>query len=45
LCWRHGAIFSSLGQAAESVRQSAMMHNVDEKKVLAEPNEAAGLAK
>ena len=38
------ACFSCPGQATESVRQSAMMHNVDEKKVLAELNEAAGLA-
>jgi hypothetical protein len=39
------ACFSCPGQATESVRQSAMMHNVDEKKVLAELNEAAGLIK
>jgi hypothetical protein len=37
------ACFSCPGQATESIRQSAMMHNVDEKKVLAELNEAAGL--
>jgi hypothetical protein len=37
-----GACFSCPGQATESVRQSALMHNVDEKKVLAELNEAAG---
>jgi len=37
------ACFSCPGQAIESVRQSAMMHNVDEKKILAELNEAAGL--
>ena len=37
------ACFSCPGQATESVRQSAMMHNVDEKKILAELNEAAGL--
>jgi len=36
------ACFSCPGQATESVRQSAMMHNVDEKHVLAELNEAAG---
>ena len=39
------ACFSCPGQATESIRQSAMMHNVDEKKVLAELNEAAGLLK
>ena len=39
------ACFSCPGQATESVRQSAMMHNVDEKKVLAELNEAARLIK
>ena len=37
------ACFSCPGQATESVRQSAMMHNVDEKNVLAELNEAAGI--
>jgi len=37
------ACFSCPGQATESVRQSAMMHNVDETKVLADLNEAAGL--
>jgi hybrid cluster-associated redox disulfide protein len=37
------ACFSCPGQATESVRQSAMMHNVDEKKILAELNQAAGL--
>jgi hybrid cluster-associated redox disulfide protein len=36
------ACFSCPGQATESVRQSAMMHNVDEKNILAELNEAAG---
>jgi hybrid cluster-associated redox disulfide protein len=36
------ACFSCPGQATESVRQSAMMHNVDEKKILAELNETAG---
>jgi len=36
------ACFSCPGQATESVRQSAMMHNVDEKSILAELNEAAG---
>jgi hybrid cluster-associated redox disulfide protein len=39
------ACFSCPGQATETVRQSAMMHNVDEKKILAELNEAAGSAK
>jgi len=39
------ACFSCPGQATESVRQSAMMHNVDEKKILAELNAAAGLIK
>jgi len=39
------ACFSCPGQATESVRQSAMMHNVDEKRILAELNEAAGLSK
>jgi hypothetical protein len=39
------ACFSCPGQATESVRQSAMMHNADEKKILAELNEAAGLGK
>jgi hybrid cluster-associated redox disulfide protein len=34
------ACFSCPGQATETVRQSAMMHNADEKKVLAELNEA-----
>jgi hybrid cluster-associated redox disulfide protein len=38
------ACFSCPGQATESVRQSAMMHNVDEKKILAELNAAAGAA-
>lgn len=37
------ACFSCPGQATETIRQSAMMHNVDEKKVLADLNEAAGL--
>ena len=37
------ACFSCPGQATESVRQSAMMHNVDEKNILAELNEAAGI--
>jgi len=36
------ACFSCPGQATESVRQSTMMHNVDEKQILAELNEAAG---
>jgi len=39
------ACFSCPGQATESVRQSAMMHNVDEKKILTELNEAAELIK
>ena len=39
------ACFSCPGQATETVRQSAMMHNVDEKKILAELNGAAGSAK
>jgi len=39
------ACFSCPGQATETVRQSAMMHNVHEKKILAELNEAAGSAK
>jgi len=34
--------FSCPGQATESVRQSAMMHNVSEKQLLAELNQAAG---
>lgn len=38
------ACFSCPGQATETVRQSAMMHNVDEKTILAELNKAAGLA-
>jgi hybrid cluster-associated redox disulfide protein len=36
------ACFSCPGQATESVRQSALLHNVDEKNILAELNEAAG---
>jgi hypothetical protein len=39
------ACFSCPGQATESVRQSAMMHNVDEKNILTELNQAAGLTK
>ena len=39
------ACFSCPAQATESTRQSTMMHNVDEKKVLAELNEVAGLLK
>jgi hypothetical protein len=39
------ACFSCPGQATESVRQSAMMHNVDEKQILTELNEAAGFTK
>ena len=34
--------FSCPGQATESVRQSAMMHNVNEKQILADLNRAAG---
>ena len=33
------ACFSCPGQATESIRQSAMIHNVDEKNILAELNE------
>jgi hybrid cluster-associated redox disulfide protein len=35
--------FSCPGQATESVKQSAMMHNVSEKQLLAELNRAAGI--
>lgn len=35
--------FSCPGQATESVKQSAMMHNVSEKQLLAELNKAAGV--
>lgn len=38
------ACFSCPGQATETVRQSAMMHNADESALLRELNEAAGLA-
>ncbi len=34
--------FSCPGQATENIKQSAMMHNVDEKQILAELNRAAG---
>ena len=34
--------FSCPGQATETVRQSAMMHNVNEKQILADLNRAAG---
>ena len=34
--------FSCPGQATESVKQSAMMHNVNERQLLAELNKAAG---
>ena len=34
--------FSCPGQATESVKQSAMMHNVSEKQLLTELNRAAG---
>lgn len=37
------ACFSCPGQATETVRQSAMMHNVDEKAILADLNNAAEL--
>lgn len=37
------ACFSCPGQATESIRQSAMMHNADEKNILADLNKAAGL--
>jgi len=36
------ACFSCPGQATESIRQSTLMHNVDEKQVLADLNKAAG---
>ncbi len=36
------ACFSCPGQATETIRQSAMMHNADEKKILDELNRAAG---
>lgn len=35
--------FSCPGQATESVKQSAMMHNVSERQLLAELNRAAGI--
>lgn len=34
--------FSCPGQATESIKQSAMMHNVNERQILAELNRAAG---
>ena len=34
--------FSCPGQATESVKQSAMMHNIDERRILEELNRAAG---
>ncbi|PWB67146.1 MAG: hypothetical protein C3F14_02980 [Deltaproteobacteria bacterium] len=34
--------FSCPGQATESVQQSAMMHNISEKQILADLNRAAG---
>ena len=37
------ACFSCPGQATESIRMSAMMHNADEKNILADLNKAAGL--
>ncbi|MDW7773548.1 MAG: DUF1858 domain-containing protein [Desulfobulbaceae bacterium] len=36
------ACFSCPGQATESIRQSALMHNVDEQKILKDLNEVAG---
>jgi hybrid cluster-associated redox disulfide protein len=38
------ACFSCPGQATETVRQSAMMHNASEEDLLAELNAAAGIA-
>lgn len=38
-----GGCFSCPGQATESVKQSALLHNVDAKTILAELNRAAGL--
>ena len=38
------ACFSCPGQATETIRQSAMMHNADETELLRELNEAAGAA-
>jgi hypothetical protein len=38
------ACFSCPGQATETIRQSAMMHNADESELLRELNEAAGTA-
>jgi len=37
------ACFSCPGQATETIRQSALMHNVDEKNILADLNKAAGV--
>ena len=37
------ACFSCPGQSTESIKMSAMMHNADEKNILADLNEAAGL--
>jgi hybrid cluster-associated redox disulfide protein len=37
------ACFSCPGQATETIRQSAMMHNVDEESILTDLNRAAGL--
>lgn len=39
------ACFSCPGQATESIRQSALMHNVDEKAILSDLNNAAELLK
>ena len=36
------ACFSCPGQATETIRQSALMHNVDEQQILADLNNAAG---
>jgi len=37
------ACFSCPGQATETIRQSALMHNVDEQQILADLNKAAAL--
>lgn len=39
-----GACFSCPGQATETIRQSALLHNVKEKDVLADLNRAAGIS-
>jgi hybrid cluster-associated redox disulfide protein len=38
------ACFSCPGQATETIRQSAMMHNAQEEKLLRELNAAAGIS-